>query len=301
MIQYSPVIVFAFNRVNPLKACIAALQENSESLNSDLIVYVDGPRADKEGEDEKVKAVWEYVKGITGFKSLTFHFSEKNLGLGPSVISGVTNVINQYGRAIIVEDDLIVGKNFLSFMNQGLDRYENNPNVYSVCGYTNLVKIPKDYSYDAYFCVRSSSWGWATWRDRWNSVDWELKDWRIVERNAKAFNRWGGSDCWKMLRDWHDGKNMSWAIRFCYSQFTQDRMALFPIISHVVNDGFDGEGTNCKKWSRFKFSFDRTDNKDFSMPSSAVQVKSITKSALSYHTIPIRLYSKMMYWLYEHK
>ena len=301
MIPFSPIIVFAFNRLNSLKTCIAALRDNSESINSDLIVYVDGPRAHKEGEEAKVEAVREYVKGIIGFKSLTIHFSEQNLGLGSSVIAGVTEIINQYGRAIIVEDDLVVGKNFLSFMNQGLNYYENNPKVFSVCGYTNIVKIPWDYSYDAYFCVRSSSWGWATWKDRWMTVDWELKDWRTVERNAKAFNRWGGSDCWKMLRDWHDGKNMSWAIRFCYSQFTQGRMALFPIISHVDNEGFDGEGTNCKKWSRFKFSFDRTDNKDFSMPNRVVQIKSITKSALSYHTIPIRLFSKLMYWLYDHK
>jgi hypothetical protein len=296
---YSPIIIFAFNRLEPLKACVAALQKNSEAAESDLIVFVDGARENKDRESEKVEAVKDFVKSIAGFKSLVFHFSEKNKKLGPSIIAGVTEIIHQYGRAIIVEDDLIVGKNFLSFMNQGLNRYENCQDVFSVCGYTNMVKIPKNFSYDAYFCVRSSSWGWATWKDRWDSVDWELKDWRTVEKMAKGFNRWGGSDCWKMLRDWHDGKNMSWAIRFCYSQFIQNKLTLFPIISHVDNEGFDGEGTNCKKWSRFKFSFDMTDNKKFSMPSDVVQIESITKSVLSYHSIPIRIYSRLMNWLYN--
>ncbi len=301
MNQYAPIVIFAFNRLEPLKACIPALQANTEAVESDLVVFVDGPRPNKDGEKEKVEAVREYVKTITGFKSLTYHFSEKNKKLGPSIIAGVTEVINQYGRAIVVEDDLVVGRNFLSFMNQGLDLYEGQQEVFSICGYTNVVKIPKDYPYDAYFCVRSSSWGWATWKDRWDSVDWELSDWHTVEKNARRFNKWGGSDCWTMLRDWHDGKNMSWAIRFCYSQFVLNKLSLFPTISHVDNEGFDGEGTNCKKWSRFKFILDRSDKKDFAMPKEIAQIESITKSALSYHTIAIRLYSKLMYWWYDMK
>lgn len=297
----APIVVFAFNRLEPLKACVSALLANTEVADSDLIVFVDGPRANKEGEKEKVESVREYVKKITGFKSLTYHFSEKNRKLGPSIIAGVTEVINEYGKAIVVEDDLIVGKNFLSFMNQGLDKYEERKEVFSVCGYTNIVKLPKEYPFDAYFCVRSSSWGWATWKDRWDSVNWKLDDWNMVKENASRFNKWGGSDCWKMLRDWHDGKNMSWAIRFCYAQFLQNKLALFPNISHVANEGFDGEGTNCKKWSRFEFTLDRSDNKLFSMPDEVTQVESITKSALSYHSVPIRIYSKLMYWWYDIK
>lgn len=293
----APIVVFAFNRLEPLKACISALLANTEAEDSDLIVFVDGPRANKEGEKEKVEAVREYVKTIAGFKSLTCHFSEKNKKLGPSIIAGVTEVINEYGKAIVVEDDLIVGKNFLSFMNQGLDKYEERKEVFSICGYTNIVKLPKGYLFDAYFCVRSSSWGWATWKDRWDSVDWKLEDWNTVKENARLFNKWGGSDCWKMLRDWHDGKNMSWAIRFCYAQFLQNKLALFPTISHVDNEGFDGEGTNCKKWSRFKFTLDHSGHKRFSMPDEVTLVESITKSALSYHSLPIRIYSKLMYWL----
>lgn len=299
--MYAPIIIFAFNRLEPLKRCVASLLANSEAAESDLIVYVDGPRASKEGETEKVMAVREYVKTITGFKTVTYHFSEKNKKLGPSIIAGVMEVMNQYGRAIVIEDDLIVSKNMLAFVNQGLEQYEMVQDVFSISAYTNIVKIPKDYPYDAYFCPRSTSWGWATWKDRWDSVNWELKDWGKVEQNAKAFNRWGGSDCFGMLKAWHEGRNQSWAIRFCYNQFVQGKHSLFPIVSKIDNEGFDGSGTNCKQWSRYKFELDKTDNKTFSLPEDTVQNKKLRKEFLSYYSIPIRIYSRLMYMYYDFK
>ena len=178
--KYAPIIIFAFNRLESLKATVSSVLRNTEAAESDLFVFVDGARHDKDGEADKVQAVQEYVKTITGFKSVTTHFSEINKGLGPSIISGVTEVINKFGRAIVIEDDLILSNNCLSFMNQGLDKYEHEQRVFSICGYSNKVKCPKDYECDSYFCVRSSSWGWATWSDRWHSVDWDLKDWEKI-------------------------------------------------------------------------------------------------------------------------
>lgn len=297
--MYAPIIIFAFNRLEPLKRCVASLLENKESAESDLFVFVDGPRANKIEETGKVKAVKEYVKTIMGFKSLTYCFSDVNKKLGPSIIGGVTEVINQYGKAIVIEDDLIASKNMLAYINQGLNQYENVPAVFSISAYTNIVRIPKDYTYDAYFGPRSSSWGWATWKDRWNSIDWELKDWDTVKKQARAFNRWGGSDCFRMLRAWHDGRNQSWAIRFCYAQFVQDKQSLFPVISKIDNEGFDGDGTNCKKWSRFKLVLDKSEKKDFVFPTEIKTNKSIVKSALSYHSIPIRIYSRIMYVIHS--
>lgn len=296
--SYAPIVLFAFNRLEPLKRCVVSLLENSEAMESDLIVYVDGPRPDREGESEKVKSVCEFVMGINGFKSLETHFSKINRGLGQSLIAGITDVINRYGKVIVVEDDLIVSRNFLAYINSGIVQYEHYNNVWSICGFGLKVKTPKDYNYDTYFCTRSSSWGWATWKDRWSSCDWELKDWTTVECNARDFNRWGGSDCYGMLQGWHEGKNQSWAIRFCYNQFVQGKVSLFPVISHVNNTGFDGHGTNCKKWSRFVYVFDDSENKNFACPQSTQIVESIRKKVMSYHSIRKRIYSRIMYMIY---
>ncbi len=297
--SYAPIIIFAFNRPEALKNTIHSLLQNEEAKDSDLYVFVDGARPNKAGEVEKVQAVQDIVKKITGFKSIHYTFSEKNKGLSNSIIQGVTQVINQYGKAIVLEDDLVFAINFLSYMNQGLERYEKEEKVFSICGYSNKVKVPKGYEYDTYFCTRSSSWGWGTWADRWNSVDWELKDWNKYSKMKRAFNKWGGSDCWKMLNDWKHGKNKSWAIRFCFAQFLQDKVSLFPTISKVKNDGFNGEGTNCKKWSRFKYEFDETENKTFAFPIAPDINLDLYRSAMSYHSIAIRIWSKIMYQIYR--
>lgn len=297
--QYAPIIVFAFNRLGVLKKTITSLLANPESKESDIYIFVDGPRPEKEGDSVKVQAVIDYVTSVTGFKSTNYYISKKNAGLGPSVIAGVSRIINQFGRAIIVEDDLDVNKNFLAFMNQGLERYEHNSRVFSICGYTNKVLPPKGYNYDSYFCTRSSSWGWATWSDRWNNVNWELEPWDNYTIHAKGFNKWGGSDCWHMLNEWHNGKNKSWAIRFCFAQFLQDKVSLFPIKSLVQNNGFDGEGTNCKKWNRFKYELEDNDKRQFAWPIEISINKDLQGQALKYHSLILRAYSKFMYLIHR--
>lgn len=184
--MHVPIILFAFNRFESLKYTIDSLLQNEEAKHSVLYVFVDGPRFQRKGEVENVEKVRDYVKSITGFKEVHYKFALQNKGLGNSVIKGVTEVINRYGKAIVLEDDLILAPNFLFFMNQGLDKYKEETSVFSICGYSNKVKVPKDYSYDTYFCTRSSSWGWATWADRWNSVDWELENfdkYHILKKN----------------------------------------------------------------------------------------------------------------------
>ena len=102
-----------------------------------------------------------------------------------------------------------------------------------------------------------------------------------------------------MLRSVKEGWGNSWAIRFCFSQFLQDKLSLFPIISKVKNDGFDGKGTNCKKWSRFKTEFDTNGNKNINFPYKIKLNMSLYKSAMAYNTIFIRLYSRLMYFIYN--
>lgn len=292
--SFAPIIIFAFNRLEALRATVTSLQRNSEAKESDLFIFVDGARRHKE-ELIKVQSVQKYVKSISGFKSVTYKFANENRGLGPSIIAGVTEVINQFGRAIVLEDDLVLSKNCLAFLNQSLDIYEQNKLVFSVCGYSNKVKVPHGYLADSYFCVRSSSWGWATWVDRWNSVDWNLKDWDKCKEYEKSFNQWGGSDCFSMLQAWKQGHNKSWAIRFCFAQFLQHKLTLFPIISKISNQGFDGQGTNCKRYNRFRFVFDDTENKQFVFPSRVEMNERLRKSALSYHSIFKRICSRLMY------
>lgn len=291
--MFAPVIIMAFNRPESLSRLIMSLKECREAIDTDLYVNVDGPRPDHEGESAMVQSVIDIVSEISGFKSLTVRVSERNKGLGPSIIAGVTEILEGNGMAIILEDDLEVSPGFLYYMNSALETYKDNPEVFSVCAYSNKVRMPRGYGYGAYFCQRSSSWGWGTWKDRWDTVDWNLEPWSDYWKYRRAFNRWGGSDCMSMLERWHSGRNSSWAIRFCFSQFLQDKVSLFPTKSYVINNGFDGNGTNCGKWSRFKCEIE-DGNGICSMPSETVVNPYIRRQVMRYHGIILRIWSRIM-------
>ena len=154
--------------------------------------------------------------------------------------------------------------------------------------------MPSGYGYDAYFCPRSSSWGWATWKDRWQSVDWSPTP-ATLQKNGFAFNRWGGSDCAHMLREWMEGKNSSWAIRFCFSQFLQGKVSLFPTESLVdPSAGYNGEGTHCHAYNRFRYRMAPVARRSFALPDFVEVIPSVRRSALHYHSLPMRAWTRLM-------
>lgn len=293
--SFAPIIIFAYNRPDSLKETVASLLKNPEAKDSLLFIFIDGPKNVMDKKD--VDKVHEIANSIKGFKSVKIFSSEINKGLGDSIIFGVSKIIDNYDKVIVLEDDLILQPDFLSFINKGLKEYEDHKEVFSICGYTNKIKIPESYAYDAYFCARSSSWGWATWKDRWETVDWELNDWSKYKTLRKQYNKWGGSDCFGMLESWKNGLNKSWAIRFCFAQFLQNKVSLFPIKSLVQNDGFDGNGTNCKKWSRFKYELMDQTKGSFNFPENIEINHRIYKQCLHYHSIGLRIFSRIMYIL----
>ena len=123
--DYAPIVLFAFNRPDRLAKTIESLLKNDEAKDCELFVFVDGARLEKGGEADKVNEVRNLVKKIKGFKELHYSFYETNKGLGKSVIEGVSEVINKYGKAIILEDDLVLLPNFIAYINQGLNRYQD--------------------------------------------------------------------------------------------------------------------------------------------------------------------------------
>lgn len=286
--ELAPIVIFGFNRVEAIKTLFESLSLNPEFGDSKVYVFIDGPR--NEAEKIKTEAVAKLARAYTSDVII----SDYNKGLGASIIVGVTEIISHHGSAIVIEDDLVLAPNFLAFMNEGLKRYKEDRRIISVCGYGLRVNRPKGYEGDVYLSDRSSSWGWATWSDRWNNIDWKVKDWKEFSADREAqrrFNR-GGSDMTSMLRGYMDGKNRSWAIRFCYSQFKQGLYSVHPFLSKVENEGFGANATNCKqKYSRFRTDFDLSGNREFKWPVNVRTNENILKQLHGYHSIPRRIYS----------
>ncbi len=289
----APVCLFTYNRLSETQQTIEALQKNYLASESELFIFSDGPK--NESDKWKVSEVRKYLKTISGFKTITIFESEKNKGLANSIISGVTKMINQYGKVIVLEDDLITSPNFLDFMNQALDFYENNPVIQSISGYTLALPSLKNYHKDYYLGYRASSWGWGTWKKRWNDIDWDAKQYAQFKKNIISqikFMR-GGSDMPRMLRLQMKGKVDSWAIRWCFDQFLKDQLTVFPSVSKVINIGDGVEATHTKNTKRFITLLDSGKKRTYSFDNNILMDKIIIKEFKNKFSLYSRLKDKL--------
>jgi len=292
----APIVIFCYKRLDVLKKSVESLCLNPLAKDSDLIVFSDGPKS--VSDIESIRHVRDYLAEIRGFKSVTIHAREHNLGLANSIISGVTEIIKDYGKVIVVEDDLVASTNFLHFMNSALEHYENAEKVFSISGYTPVLSFPADYPHDSYFTLRSCSWGWATWKNRWESINWDLDDFddfSAEKDNIRAFNRIG-SDLYGLLKKQHEGKIDSWAIRWCYYQFKKDLFCAYPRVSKIKSIGYGAGATHTsKKLHRFSTVVDTDGAQHFSFAPAADGLNPhITRRFSRHYGILNRLLAKIM-------
>jgi hypothetical protein len=255
----APVVLFAYDRPDHLRRTLEALAANEGAGETDLLVYSDGPK--DAADADSVAAVRGYLKSVTGFASVTVVERERNMGLANSVIAGVTEALTRSPSVIVMEDDLLTSPNFLAFVNTALATYEYRPDVFSVTGYNYPLRLPPTYREDAYLSYRSSSWGWGTWRDRWNQVDWSVADYAefVSDPRAQELFRRGGDDLAPMLQRQMSGELDSWSIRFDYAHYKHDAVCLHPVVSKVQNIGFDGSGVHCGESDDYHVELDPGD------------------------------------------
>ena len=263
MAQLAPICLFTYNRLEETKRSINSLQKNYLASKSELFIFSDGPK--NKNNIQNVESVRAYINTVDGFKKITVIESTENKGLANSIIYGVTKVFEIYDSVIVLEDDLITSTNFLNFMNQALVYYRKQSNVFSISGYTMNINGLEEIDADFYFGCRASSWGWATWKNQWSSVDWSVSNYtRFINNKSeiKQFNK-GGSDMTKMLKSQMNGKIDSWAIRFCFQQFQDKKACLFPQVSKVQSIGFSKDATHTVGAKKFITTLDIGTKKDF--------------------------------------
>lgn len=241
--NFAPILLFVYNRLQHTQRCIESLLNNSLSKESELFIYSD---AAKETTDQKkVEEVRQYIHTIQGFKRITIIERNDNWGLARSIIDGVTTQINQYGKVIVLEDDLVVAPYFLQFMNDALETYKNEPKIGHIqaCDFTQDPALP-----DTFLIKWTGSWGWATWDRAWKHFNPNGKELLQELKQRKltyTFDFNGKYGFTRMLQRQIEGKNNSWAIRWNASLFLKDILSLNVGRSLVQNEGFDGSGTNC--------------------------------------------------------
>ena len=275
--QLAPLLIFTYNRLDTLEQVFKYLKNNSLCKETELFVFSDFARQEK--DIEAVNRVRKYLRTVNGFKSITIIERQENYGLAKNIIEGVTEIINKYGKVIVLEDDLITSPNFLVYMNQALNFYENSNNIFAISGYTGKLPSLSQLENDVYLSYRPSSWGWGTWKDQWENIDWDVVDFDefIKDRKqVKKFNR-GGIDMARMLRHCMEGENHSWAIRWSYAMSKQDKYCIYPKVSKIQNIGFGKGATNCTGIDIYQTTLDTSNQMDFKFEKDIQIDKQLTK------------------------
>jgi hypothetical protein len=238
----APIILFVYNRPWHTEQTVEALKNNELATESNLFIFSDGPKVEN---DENVKNVREYIKTIDGFKSVTIVEREKNIGLANSVITGVTEIVNRFGKVVVLEDDLVTSKYFLKFMNEALEIYKNENEVVCISAF-----VPEIENLPEFFFIRGADcWGWATWKRGWDVFESNGKKLFNDLENRNLLNEFdinGFSPRSRILKDQIEKKNDSWAIRWLASAFLNNKFCLYPRNTLIKNIGLDDSGTNSK-------------------------------------------------------
>lgn len=245
----APIVLFVYNRPWHTEQTLRALQQNDLASESELYIYADGPKPHAEEKQlQQIRQVREIIRREQWCATVHIIESETNKGLADSVIAGVTEVVNRHGRVIVLEDDLVVSHAFLNYMNAALEYYQEQKSVFSISSDIpmNMPQI-KPYDYDVFVSYRNFSYGWATWSDRWQQVDWAMTDYQKMQSNIymqSAFNR-GGDDLVTMFEAQYLGNIDSWAVRFTWAHFCHHAVSIMPTQTFVHHIGFDGSGIHC--------------------------------------------------------
>ncbi len=241
----APIVLFVYNRPHHTQQTVEALQQNELANESEIFIYSDAPK--NEQAIHKVQEVRSYIKSISGFKKITIIERETNWGLAKSIIDGVTSIVNQYGKIIVLEDDLVTSSYFLRFMNEALEMYQDTEKIFGITGYNYPINI--NGLEDIFFMKAENCWSWATWDRAWKYFvkDTDMLINTFNKHMIKEFNFNHSIDFWSQVLANKQGKINTWAVFWYATIFINNKLFVFPKTSFVNNIGHDGSGTHCDK------------------------------------------------------
>jgi hypothetical protein len=240
----TPIALFAFRRPETTVRTLQALERCDEFHGRPVYLFCDGPREKVADEYRAVEEVREVLRKWAIGKSAECCFSDRNQGLRPSILAGVSAVLREHGTVIVLEDDIVVSRSFLRYMQQSLDQFLSHENVWQVSGYfpPSLRMFPRSG-----FLRVPACWGWGTWESRWAHYrdDALQLQTQVALRGVDRFNIEQSYDFFGELTANVEARIDTWHIRWYASMFLKDALALYPGRSLTRNIGFDSDGSNC--------------------------------------------------------
>ncbi len=247
----APIVLFVYNRPHHTNKTIEALRKNLLAGESTLYIFADGPKKNDPETLAKISKVNEIIQAVSGFREVIITKRKNNIGLAANIEDGVTSVVNQHGKVIVLEDDIVTSPGFLTYMNNALDLYEHMDKVMHISGYMYPHKheLPETFFFDVPLC-----WGWGTWKRAWQHYNTDsISLWKqCVEKDTwNKYEKFGGSYLRLQLAHNITGRLRTWFVKWHSSVYLKDGITLYPNTSLVDNIGFDNSGVHNGEHAEF--------------------------------------------------
>lgn len=240
----APVVIFTYNRLDHLTQTIDALRANYLAKRSTIYIVSDG--AKDSAHAARIDQLRRYVDSIDGFAEVNRIYRDKNLGALESISRAEAQILHDHGSIISMEDDNISSRNFLNFMNDGLQTYAADPTVFSVCGYCPPIAVPETYDREYWFYQWNLSWGYATWKNKHDQIYPLINKYRDFKRDGTfaAVNAVGGLYVADSLRRDHKRQGVFPDAVLCAKMTRAGMRSVIPVVSKIRNIGSDGSGVS---------------------------------------------------------
>jgi hypothetical protein len=175
---------------------------------------------------------------------------ESNLGLGRSILIGVTEVLDKHESAIVFEDDLICVPGTYEYLCAALRHYQDDDRVMSVTGWTHPLVTPDVVTTLPYFDGRAECLVWGTWARAWPGMETDAKTLMEQCKDQGIDIYRYGADLVEMAKA--ERRLNIWAVRLLYLHILKRGLCLRPPWSMVEHIGFDADATNARTESWIK-------------------------------------------------
>ncbi|MBL8015114.1 MAG: hypothetical protein JNK26_02920 [Candidatus Doudnabacteria bacterium] len=240
----TPVLFVLFNRPEPTRKVFEVIREVKPAK---LYVAVDGPRADKVGEAEKVAAVRDIVKQVDWECDVQTLFRDQNLGCKVAVSEAISWFFGQEAEGIILEDDCLPEPSFFFFCEEMLRRYRDDERVMHISG-DNFQAGQRRGEASYYFSKYAHIWGWATWKRVWEKYDVTVQDLPEFTRTnqiANVFSDVAEQRFW--LNNFelvHQNRLDTWDFQHIFNIVRNNGLCVMPNVNLVSNIGFAPDATH---------------------------------------------------------
>jgi hypothetical protein len=233
----TPVAFLIFNRPDLTQIVFEAI---AKVKPKQLFVVADGPRF--AADAEKCEQARAFIDQVDWKCDVFTNYSEKNIGCGRRVASGIEWVFSEVEEAIFLEDDTLPNASFFPYCETLLEHYRHDERIMTING-NNFQSGRSRTEYSYHFSKYNGCWGWASWRRAWRHYDYEMKTWPEFKRTGML--EMICDDPYE-LRFWASlfesiyedpGGIDTWDHQWKYACWSQNGLAIEPRVNLVSNLG----------------------------------------------------------------